>query len=135
MKFKTLRGGESNKNIRKFLIDWNKKSKSKIQKEVKDFLKKYWEDSVCYEEMVLAGERLSLDLVNLTDRVAVEVHGEQHSEFVKHFQGHPVNFLAQCERDIKKQKWCEINDFKLVEIYKKDLPLSEEWFSEREVYL
>lgn len=128
--FYNLKGRRVNKNISKFVINWKAKSKSKIQKETKEFLYPFWKNKVCYEEMVCAGTRLSLDFFNLTDRVAIEVHGRQHEEFVEHFQGHKLNFLAQCERDARKQDWCEKNKIQLIEIYTEDFPLTKEFFND-----
>lgn len=81
--------------------------------------------------MTLAGTRLSLDIVNLTEKIAIEVQGEQHSEYVEFFHGPRVGFLDQCDRDMKKKTWCELNDFQLVEIYKGDLPLNEQFFNDK----
>lgn len=131
MKFFKLNGYPVSKNITKYTIDWDGPSKSKFQKSVKDFLRPYWERHVCYEELTLAGTILSLDFVNMTRRVAVEVHGDQHKKYVKYFHGRSrEGFLNQIERDDRKSRWCDNNGLQLVEIYTHNLPLTEEWFKE-----
>lgn len=118
MKFKRLDGRAVYKNVQKSRIHWDKKSRSKFQRKVKDFLKNYWYHDICYEEMVCAGTRLQLDFFNATKHIAVEVHGEQHGKFNPFFHNNDRNkFLDQVNRDMKKREWCEINDFELIEIF------------------
>jgi very-short-patch-repair endonuclease len=128
MKFKTLDGKERNlKNAKKSIIDWEAKSKSKFQKEVKDFLKKYWIGDVVFEELRIVGTRLSLDFFNANKRIAIEVQGQQHFKFVKFFHGNRINYLNQIKRDIKKDEFCQLNNIQLMEIYPTD-QLSNELF-------
>lgn len=62
MKFKTIYGKEKTlKNSRQYLIDWNKKTRSKFQDEVKKFLYSYWKDDVVFEELRLVETRLTFD--------------------------------------------------------------------------
>lgn len=129
MKFCKLNGKYTYKKIHNWRIDWEEKSKSKFQFAVKQFLKPYWENYVCYEEMPLAGTRLSVDLVNLTKSIVVEAQGEQHGNYVKHFHRNRDGFIAQIERDERTERWCDLNGLTLVEVYPDDLPkLSEKWF-------
>ena len=69
------------RNVSRFRIDWEKKSRSKIHKKVKDFLKDYWENHVVYEEFPVYGTRLKVDFLNATKKVAIEVNGRQHNSF------------------------------------------------------
>ena len=129
MKFKTLTGStRSVSNIKKHLIDWDKKSRSKFQFKVKKFLESFWGNHVVFEEFPIAGTRMSLDLYNANKKVAIEVQGAQHTKYVKFFHGnYKNNYIAQLDRDNQKLKFCEINDITLIEIYEKDI-LSEELF-------
>ena len=87
---------------------------------------------MCYEEMVLAGSKLSLDIVNLTANIAVEVHGIQHEKYTKFFQKNKYEFINQLKRDEDKNKWCSINKIQLVEIYDRDMKdLDAKWFLEK----
>ena len=130
MKFCKLNGKTVYKNISKYLIKWDGESKSKLQFSVKQFLKPFWSRCVCYEEMPLAGTKLSLDIVNLTKGIAVEVHGDQHKDYVKYFHGNREGFVRQIERDVRTGEWCQMNNLLLVEIYTDDFPLKTEWFKE-----
>lgn len=121
MKFKTLDGKDRTlRNAKSYIIDWDGKSKSKFQFDVKKFLKKYWSGDVVFEELKVVGTRLSLDFFNATKKIAVEVQGHQHFTYVKFFHGNRVNYLNQIKRDFKKLEFCELNDINLIEIYPKD---------------
>jgi hypothetical protein len=119
MKFKTITGKVRNlANVKKYLINWNGKSRSKIQKSTKDFLKDYWESQVVFEEFPVAGTKMSLDFYNANKKIAIEVQGEQHRKYTPFFHGgNKYNYINQLRRDQDKQKFCEINDIKLLEIY------------------
>lgn len=127
MKFKTLNGKFRNISVTKYRIDWNKQSRSKFQKEVKDFLRPFWFHNSCYEEFPVAGTRLTIDIVNLSRNIAIEVQGMQHIKKTKFFHNKTFKFSDQIMRDEDKRVWCELNGFKLVEIYPND-KLSKEFF-------
>ena len=136
MKFKTLTGSvRSVSKIKKHLIDWDKKSRSKFQFKVKAFLEPYWSRHVVFEEFPVVGTKMSLDFFNANKKIAIEVQGGQHTKYVPFFHGgHKVNYLSQLERDHNKLKFCDLNNITLVEIYEKDV-LSEELFEKYEVIL
>lgn len=135
MKFKTLEGKEKTvKNIKKCIIHWDGKSRSKFQFEVKSFLKRYWQGDVVFEELKIVGTRLSLDFYNANKKIAIEVQGQQHIKYVPFFHGTRSNYLGQIKRDYKKIEFCELNKINLVEIYPKD-ELSKELFERFGVYL
>lgn len=121
MKFKTLTGSTRRiQGVRKYLIDWDNESKSKFQFRVKKFLKKYWKSHVVFEELPVAGTKLSLDFYNASEKIAVEVQGAQHIKFVKFFHGSKANYIDQLRRDQQKHDYCLVNEIKLVEIYPDD---------------
>lgn len=129
MKFVTLRGNIKSVNIANYVIDWQGKSRSIFQSQVKDFLFPFWKSHIVAEELPVAGTRMTLDIVNLTTHVAVEVNGNQHVQYNSHMHGHSqANFRKQVKRDLSKAEWCEKNGFIFVEIYPKDMPLSVAWF-------
>lgn len=118
MIFKTLLG--SNKRVtraKKYLIDWEAKSKSKIQFEAKQFLKKYWSSHVVFEEFPVAGTRLKFDFYNANKKVVVEIHGKQHGQYTPFFHKRRAGFISHIRRDQQKQDFCELNDIKFIEIY------------------
>jgi len=122
MRFKTLIGATRTvKKAKKYLIDWDGKSRSKIQYSAKQFLKKYWSNHIVFEEFPVAGTRLSLDFYNANKKVAIEVQGRQHTKYVPFFHGkNKINYINQLRRDQDKLKFCELNDIQLVEIYDGD---------------
>ncbi len=121
MKFKTLHGSIRRvPKIKKYLIDWEGKSRSNIQYDTKVFLKKYWSNNVVFEEFPVAGTRLTLDFYNATKKVAIEVQGQQHRKFVPFFHGNRINYIDQLRRDKQKLDFCNINDIYLIEVYEND---------------
>jgi len=122
MKFKTLHGGLKRvPKVRNYLVDWDTPSKSKLQFNVKQHLKDYWEYHVVFEEFPVAGTKLSLDFYNATKKIAIEVQGAQHRKYVPHFHGkNKINYMDQLRRDKQKADFCKINDLKLIEIYDTD---------------
>ena len=70
---------------------------------------------------------MTIDFYNHTKKIAIEVQGAQHLQFVKHFHKTRANFVRQIRRDDKKMDFCEINNIKLLQIYPDD-QLCEEYF-------
>jgi len=111
-----IRGRQVNKNVSRYLIDWDKKSRSKLQFKVKQFLKEYWESHVVYEEFPVFGSRMKVDIVNATKYIAVEVNGQQHGSFNKFFHNSRYGYFQSISRDVKKEEWLEKNGFDLITI-------------------
>lgn len=133
MKFKKLKGEkEVNVNICKFLIDWNKEVSS-LQKKVKDFLYEFWKYDNVLEEFVIPGSKLRIDLLNLTQNVAVEISPESSHDYNDFFHKTRVGgFLASVKRDFEKQEWIERNGFIYIELKSADLKnLTKEMFKEK----
>jgi len=122
MIFLTTTGREQKlKNSTKYLIDWDKKCRSKLQKKVKDLLYSNWVSDVVFEELPVLGTRMTLDFYNANKKLAVEVDGNQHYKYNKFFHSNSrQNFLSQLQRDEKKEYFCEINNIKLVRILEND---------------
>ena len=120
--FLTATGREQKiKNSSRYLISWDKKCRSKIQKRVKDLLYSYWMADVVFEELPVVGTRMTIDFYNANKKVAIEVDGNQHYKFNKFFHSNSrQNFLSQLQRDEKKEYFCEINNIKLVRILEND---------------
>ena len=95
------------KNVSKYLIDWDSDCRSGIQKDVKDQVKPYWFADVVFEEFPVAGTRMTLDLYNATQKIAIEVDGNQHYKFNRFFHSNSrQKFLNQLQRDEKKEQGC-----------------------------
>jgi hypothetical protein len=116
MKLYSVTGRIINKNVSQFLIDWDKQSRSKIQFQVKQFLKPFW------QEFPVFGSRMKVDFINVSRKIAVEVNGDQHSSFNKFFHNNSrLNYLNSIKRDYKKSVWLEKNGFQLIELETSDL--------------
>ena len=123
MRLYNIYGKLVNKNVVKYKVDWDKPCRSKIQINVKSFFKDYWSGHICYEEFPVFGSRLKVDLINFKRKIAVEVQGEQHNEFNKFFHNNSRDkYLESIQRDMKKIQWLEMNEFKVLEVTKEDLP-------------
>ena len=117
MRLYNIYGKLTKKSVGKYRVDWDKKSRSKAQFKVKQFLKKYWATHVVYEEFPVYGSRMSVDILNATIKVAIEVNGAQHNKFVPFFHKNSrSNYLRSIKRDHKKYNWLKKNEFDVVEI-------------------
>jgi len=136
MKFKTLNGKDKLlKNAKKYIINWEGKSKSNIQWKVKQFLFSYWKHDIVFEELRIVGTRLSIDIYNANKKIAIEVQGKQHLSYNPYFHGNDrLKWLSQLRRDDLKLKFCLTNDIKLVEIYETDV-ICKETFNNQGVIL
>ena len=135
MLFKTLTGSQKRVvRAKKYLIKWDKKSKSNIQFAAKQFLKGYWKSHVVFEEFPVAGTRLKFDFYNANKNIVIEINGQQHVKFVPFFHKRRSNFVSQIRRDQQKIDFCELNDIKFIEIYS-EKELSKKKFEELGVYL
>ena len=117
MRLYNIYGKLQSKNVNRYLIKWGGKSRSLLQKKVKDFFKTYWKNQVVYEEFPVYGTRMKVDFINATKKIAVEVNGPQHSNFNKFFHGGSrLKYLESIKRDVAKANWLESNNFTLIEI-------------------
>ncbi len=136
MRFKDLNGRLRFLNIEKQRVKWDAPSKSKFQFGIKQFLKKYWEHDIVYEEMKMVGTRLRMDFFNATKRCGIETSGNQHTSYVPFFHaGNRINYWHQLRRDSKKYEWCQKNQINLIDIYPTDLPLTKSFFYKLNVSL
>lgn len=141
MVFKTLNGSQKRVvRAKKYLIDWDAKSKSNIQFQTKQFLNKYWCNHVVFEEFPVAGTRLKFDFYNANKKVVVEVNGRQHDEYTPYFHKNRRGFTSHIRRDQQKIDFCEMNDIKLVQICVDsknsiEKELNVETFAKFDVYL
>jgi hypothetical protein len=78
------------------------------------------------EELTLPGaDGLRLDFYLPGRRLAVEVQGRQHDEYVGYFHKHRLGFVQSQGRDVRKSRWCELNGIRLVEL--PDGESDDEW--------
>jgi|GEM_PF-480840 hypothetical protein len=133
MRLLNINGKLVNKNVRNYLVDWQGKSRSKLQFKFKEFFYPYWKNHIVYEEFPVYGSMLKVDLLNATKKIAVEIQGNQHESFNKFFHDNSrLKYLQSIKRDVKKVKWLEMNEFKFLELYEDDLKsLSPQYIEEK----
>jgi hypothetical protein len=133
MRLLNINGRLQKKSVSKYLINWNKKSRSKVQFKTKKFLEPFWKGHIVYEEFPVYGSRMTVDILNATKKLAVEVQGKQHGEFNKFFHDNSrLKYLEGIKRDIKTAEWLENNGFILLEIEEDEVDsLSLEFFLEK----
>jgi len=122
MRLYNVYGKLQSKNVTKFLIKWDSKSRSKLQFAAKQILKEYWENQIVYEEFPVYGSKMKVDFLNATKKIAIEVNGPQHSSFNKFFHSNSrMKYLESIKRDYEKALWLEQNNFTLIELEKDDV--------------
>ena len=133
MRLLNINGKLVNKNVRNYLINWEKASRSKLQFKFKQFFYPFWKNHIVYEEFPVYGTMLKVDILNATKRIAIEIQGNQHESFNEFFHDHSrLRYLNSIKRDVKKAKWLEINNFKFIELYENDLKnLSPQYIEEK----
>ena len=121
MRLYNINGKLVYKSVGKKRIKWKGKSRSKLQLKVKNFLQPYWKNHIVFEEFPVYGTRMSVDFLNATKKIAIEVNGKQHSEYVKFFHGSRLDYYKSISRDVNKAEWLEKNGFELLELEEKDV--------------
>ena len=76
---------------------------------------------------------MKVDFLNATKKIAIEVNGPQHGNFNKFFHSNSrVKYLDSITRDHQKALWLEQNNYKLIELEQKDVPLLNKAFFKEE---
>lgn len=80
------------------------------------FIKSLYGTMRLLEEVQIPGSLLSLDFYLPAKKIAFEVQGRQHTQFVQYFHSTKGGFIASQVRDRRKKEWCEENNIRLVEL-------------------
>ena len=124
MRLLNINGKLVNKNVNKYRIDWDGKSRSNLQFKFKQFFYPYWKNHIVFEEFPVYGSMMKVDLFNATKKIAIEIQGNQHESFNKFFHDNSrLKYLQSIKRDVAKSKWIDINNFKYLELYESDLKI------------
>lgn len=131
MIWQTLTGRKKNISIKPYLVCWDCDQGSDFSTEVLEFLYPYWRHDVVACELIVAGTKMRFDYVNLSKKIIVETDGEQHDDPDNYWnQSDKFAYGKQMKRDLLKDRFAELNGFKMVRIKPRDLPLSRKWFEE-----
>jgi len=115
MEVKTLDGGTINVRLSNKVR--KNHSVSKFQNSIGQELQTEYPHDTIYEEVHIPGENFKLDFFIPSINLVVECHGRQHTEHVKHFHKTIRDYNKQRDTDRRKREWCDLNGFKLLEIY------------------
>lgn len=122
MRLLNINGKLVNKNVNRYRINWDGKSRSNLQFKFKQFFYPYWKNHIVFEEFPVYGSMMKVDIFNATKKIAIEIQGNQHESFNKFFHDNSrLKYLQSIKRDVAKSKWIEINNFKYLELYESDL--------------
>ena len=115
MKVRDTKNKEHHLDVRQssYPLKSQKACKSKIQYNCGQLIKQKFPLETILEEVPLPGENLTIDFLLPTRKIAFEVHGRQHDEFVAHYHKDQRGFLNSQSRDNRKQLWCDINEIEL----------------------
>lgn len=103
------------------------KHKSSLHLKVRELISSVLPYETVYEEVTLPGSKtnttglLYADFFLPNKLTIIEVHGQQHYEYLSFFYKTQADFLKSKRRDKKKKEWCELNDITLI-----ILPYNEE---------
>jgi hypothetical protein len=98
-------------------INWTSKSRSDLQFKCKLILNSYWANDIISEEQVVPGTKMRFDFVNFSKKIILEINGQQHYTYNKHFHKKNIfNYTDSINRDNKKKKFALMNDFMFLEV-------------------
>ena len=97
----------------------------------KTFFLQWMPNDLWYEEFPVRpylSSRYRIDLLDLSRRVAIECHGDQHVSVSNYFHsGDKSIFYEHLRRDREKELWCEKNRFYHISVYT-TTPFDKEFF-------
>lgn len=122
-------------SLKKYKIDWAENGASKLEKKTKDFLRPFWQNCLCGEQVRIPGSLLRIDIVNFTKKICIEISPESHhGKFNPFFhKGNRLNYKNSILRDMQKQTYIEEKmKYKYIELNEDDVNnLSRKMFSEK----
>ena len=124
MKVKGLNKKEYTLDLGKYIVrEDDSKKRSKYHIAARNLLREIFSGYSVLEEVKLPGSRcpskksvLFLDFFVPSAMLGIEVHGEQHYEYIPFFHKSKAEFAMSKRRDKIKLEWCEINNINLIEL-------------------
>lgn len=117
MEVRSLKGGTVKLQLSNKRLRTKGKSKSQFQHEIGQQLTSKYPHDIIFEEVIIPIDGFILDFFIPSLDLVIECHGLQHIKHVKHFHKTKKDFHNQQDVDQKKRDWCELNGFRLIEIY------------------
>lgn len=87
--------------------------RSNIQFECGQLIKQAYPNDPILEDVPIPTEKFYFDFWLPRRKIAFEIQGEQHGNYVPFFHGSRGNFLKAKERDFRKVNFCQINEITL----------------------
>jgi hypothetical protein len=128
MKVTDLEGNVTTWKVKASPVTKDNRVRSSLHRQARGLIHEVYPTVVLLEEapiVVKPRNVLYLDFYIPLHNIAVEVHGRQHYEYVRHFHRNRMAFLKHLSRDRDKAEWCELNDITLIVLpYNED---ADEW--------
>jgi len=133
MKVTGLNGREYVWNLINYTVDANdKRKRSKYHVRARKVLKQIFHSYRILEEVKLPGSTQShrkgvlfLDFLIPQIKLAIEVHGQQHYEYIPFFHKNKADFAIAKAKDEDKIEWCELNKVDIIVLKYSDT--DEQW--------
>jgi hypothetical protein len=97
-------------------------NRSKLHKKAFKLAQEFYPHVEILEEVSLPGSRvnggsvLQADIFLPIQKIIIEVHGEQHYNYIPFFHKNKRDFFRAKARDVNKRRWAEINGFIFIEL-------------------
>lgn len=119
MNVKDLDGHNSIWHLTGNIVKGSIENKSSYHLKARHLLKNQYPTMQILEEVPISirkSETLYLDFYIPLIKTCIEVHGEQHYNFIGHYHTNKLAFLKAQKRDKDKKEWCQINGIKYIEL-------------------
>ena len=90
---------------------------SELHMRARAILKKLYPTMAILEEVPIPGSRLKLDFYVPSLELAIEVQGQQHTEFTPHFHKDKLAFAKARSNDRTKRYWCQDHNLRFIELH------------------
>ena len=117
MEIKLLNGHTAKLRLGDKRLRSKDKSRSKFQHSIGEQLAEKYPHDMIFEEVFIPVENLVFDFFIPSLCLVIEVHGRQHLQHIKHFHKTKREFHRQQDRDQRKRDLCELNGFRLLEVW------------------
>jgi hypothetical protein len=91
--------------------------RSNIQYECGQIIKSFFGFDCILEDVPVPDHNFYLDFFLPNRKLAFEVQGRQHDEFVPFFHKNKKGFQQAQQRDSDKAKWCRVNNIELFSVH------------------
>lgn len=117
MKVTDLSGREHSWNLTGHIPEpSDTRPRSDLHIQCRELLRLMFINEPILEELTIPGEQLYIDFFLPRRKLIIEVNGEQHYKYVKHFHGSISGFKNYKKNEQRKKEWAALNGLKFVEL-------------------